>query len=120
MIVPDGIDEHYLLDIWTALGGDYPTWVKWRQSRSFADGWAQLLRAVAGDWASLMADTNPPAGDVADLVAPRGEADPNRRWGIAKWLAGLIGELTGAELDASDCYADADELIAYLKSGAST
>ena len=55
----------HLLELWQALGGDVGSYDRWMadQRRTVADGWAQLLAAVAGNVASLFADTNPPAGD---------------------------------------------------------
>lgn len=37
------------------------------------------------------------------------------RYAVAYWLASLIGALTSAELGASDCLDDADELIGELR-----
>ena len=63
-----------LLDLWIALGGDplvFETWMA-EPRRTIEDAWAQLVAAVAGDLVALMADTNPPAGELLALV----NADP--------------------------------------------
>lgn len=65
---------YHFLDIWLALGGDPGAFDRWigEPRRTPADAWSQLLCAIRGDVATLMADTNPPAGDeLLALVAPR-------------------------------------------------
>lgn len=65
----DPIPRYAQLDVWMALGGDPGVFETWRDRRTFADAWAQLLRAVAGDLVTLCADTNPPAEELLALVA---------------------------------------------------
>lgn len=68
------IDRIHMLDVWVALGGDlhgFETWVD-DSRRTPADAWAQLMAAIRGDVRGLMADTNPPAGDLLlELVEAR-------------------------------------------------
>lgn len=62
--------RYHMLDIWLALGGDPAVFEEWMDDprRTPADAWAQLMAAIRGDLAGLMADTNPPADQLADLV----------------------------------------------------
>ncbi len=64
------IPRYALLELWQALGGDWQTFEEWMAEprRTEADAWSQLLGAVRGSVASLFADTNPPAGQLLDLV----------------------------------------------------
>ncbi len=61
------IPRYALLDVWVALGGEGARFEKWADSRSIADGWAQLMAAAAGRWPDLFEDTNPSAGELLDL-----------------------------------------------------
>jgi len=78
----DPIPRYAQLDVWCALGGDYASFDHWRfhedDRRTFADAWAQLCAAIKGDVAGLMADTNPPAGSILDLLvaAPTTKENP--------------------------------------------
>mgnify|MGYP007079496396 CR=1 FL=1 len=57
-----------MLEIWLALDGDAEDFEEWidHPRRTPADAWAQLLAAISGS-ASLVLDTNPPAGKLLDL-----------------------------------------------------
>lgn len=59
-----GIPVHAMLDVWMALGGSPDAFYRmWEEpKRTPADTWAQLLAAIRGDLASLLADNNPPIG----------------------------------------------------------
>lgn len=71
---PDLLRMAYL-DVWRALGGTTESFVEWARSderRQWSDAWRQLMAAVRGDIAGLLADTNPPAGDLLlELVKAR-------------------------------------------------
>lgn len=67
-VMDDPIPRYAQLDVWLALGGDGQAFERWRDERGFADAWAQLMAAVKGDVVGLLADTNPPAGALLDLV----------------------------------------------------
>jgi len=62
-----------MLDVWQSLGCSAPTFEDWIDDpqRTPADAWAQLLAAISGDLPTLLADTNPPAGVLADFLVER-------------------------------------------------
>lgn len=66
----DPVPRFAQLDVWMALGGDPLDFERWRDHprRSFGDAWAQLMAAVQGDVIGLLRDTNPPAGELVDLL----------------------------------------------------
>lgn len=62
--------RYHFLDIWMALGGDplvFDAWIE-HPKRTPADAWHQLLGAIRGDLPGLLADTNPPAGELVDVL----------------------------------------------------
>ena len=60
-----------LLDIWMALGGCPLVFEQWMSDprRTVPDAWAQLMGAISGKL--CLEDTNPPPGELADLVLAR-------------------------------------------------
>lgn len=65
------VKRYELLDLWMALGGEPLVFEQWMAEprRTEEDAWTQLLGAVSGSL--CMEDTNPPVGELADLVLAR-------------------------------------------------
>ena len=62
------VERLAMLEVWMALGGESQPFERWMENRTFVDAWHQLLAAIGGDIAGLVEDSNPPAGELLDLL----------------------------------------------------
>lgn len=104
------VDSLAMLDIWLALHGDPRVFDRWiaDPQRHPADAWSQLLAAVAGDRDLLERDTNPPAGELLDLVPGHVDLDA-----ISAWCEKVLGRARQGDPDAAMLCAYRNDLATH-------
>lgn len=68
----DPIPRYAQLDVWMALGGGAVAFERWRDGRTFADAWSELIAAVRHPDADFVGRRSAYAAGLADA---RSEAD---------------------------------------------
>jgi hypothetical protein len=104
----DPYDTLHMLDAFLAIGGTWTEWTEWSEGRDFADGWPQVIAAVAGQLDSLRADSNPPAGVVLDIAERRAATDRAEMFRKLLWDA---RDYLAAHIDWDDPDAGEESMV---------